>query len=112
MCNPAEQTISESRPICNQELFCKLDEILINLQRDLYIEQLIDQANNCEETNAMYRSILEQKARMSEKCPNAPLYRRRTTKLETSSKRYANDCYALQSFIDNDDPKALSEIIV
>lgn len=36
---------------------------------------------------------------------------RRTTKLETSSKRYANDCYALQSFIDNDDPRVLSETI-
>ena len=112
MCNPAEQTISESQPICNQEFFCKLDEILINLPRDLYVEQLVDQTNNCEETIAMYRSILAQKARMSEKCPNGPLYTRRTTKLETSSKRYANDCYALQSFIDNDDPKVLSEIIV
>ena len=112
MCNPAEQTISESQPICNQEFFCKLDEILVNLPRDLYVEQLVEQTNNCEETIAMYRSILAKKARMSEKCPNGPLYTRRTTKLETSSKRYANDCYALQSFIDNDDPKVLSEIIV
>ena len=39
------------------------------------------------------------------------LYARRTTKLESSSKRYANDCYALQSFMDNDDPRVLSETI-
>ena len=59
----------------------------------------------------MYRNILVNKARTSEKCPNDPLYAKRTTKLESSSKRYANDCYALQSFIDNDDPRALSETI-
>ena len=112
MCNPAEQTISESQPICNQEFFYKLDEIPVNLPGDLYVEQVVEKTNNCEETIAMYRSILAKKARMSEKCPNGPLYRRRTTNLETSSKRYANDCYALQSFIDNDDPKVLSEIIV
>lgn len=88
-----------------------MDNALLNLPRELYIDRLIEQTNNCDETISMYRNILVNKARTSEKCPNDPLYARRTTKLESSSKRYANDCYALQSFIDNDDPRALSETI-
>ena len=40
-----------------------------------------------------------------------PLYARRTTKMESSAKRYANDCFALQTFMDNKDPKVLTEVI-
>ena len=101
----------DSQPIGNQEFFSKLDNILLNLPRELYIDRLIEQSNNCDETISMYRNILVNKARTSEKSPNGPLYARRITKVESSSKRYANDCYALQSFIDNDDPRALSETI-
>lgn len=106
-----DQSVSESQPVCNQEFFSKLDDTLLNLPRELYIERLVDQSNNCEETISVYRNILVKRARLSEKCPTGPLYARRTTKLETSSKRYANDCYALQSFIDNNDPRVLSETI-
>ncbi|MEW8548806.1 MAG: hypothetical protein AB2693_35350 [Candidatus Thiodiazotropha sp.] len=107
-----DQSVSESQPICNQEFFSKLDDTLLNLPRELYIERLVELSNNCEETISMYRNILVKRARLSEKCPNGHLSSRRSTKLETSSKRYANDCYALQSFIDNEDPKVLSETIV
>ena len=31
--------------------------------------------------------------------------------MESSAKRYANDCFALQTFIDNKDPKVLTEVI-
>ena len=107
-----EPSTYESQLMCNQEFFNKLDEALCNLLRELYTDRLIEQTNNCEDTISMYRNILAKRARQSEKCPNGPLYTRRTTKLETSSKRYANDCYAFQSFIDNDDPKVLNETIV
>ena len=110
--DPVVQNLFDSQPICNQGYFSKLDDALLNLPRELNIERLIEQANNCEETISMYRNILVNRARQSEKCPNGPLYTRRTTKLEISAKRYANDCYALQLFIDNDDPRVLTETII
>ena len=109
--DPVDQTTFDSQPICNQEFFRKLDNNLQNLPREIYIDRIIEQTNNCDETISMYRNILVNKARLSEKCPNGPLYARRNTKQESSSKRYDNDCYALQSVIDNDDPRALTEII-
>ena len=109
--DPEDQSAFDSQPICNQEFFSKLDTDLQNLPRQLYIDRLIEQTKNCDETISMYRNIIVNKARVSDKCPNGPLYARRNTKQESSSKRYANDCYALQSFIDNDDPRALTEII-
>ena len=107
-----EPSTYERQLMCNQEFFNKLDEALCNLPRELYTDRLIEQTNNCEDTISMYRNIFAKRARQSEKCHNGPLYTRRITKLETSSKRYANDCYAFQSFIDNDDPKVLNETIV
>lgn len=56
----------------------------------------------------MYRNILVNRVRKSEKCPTGPLFTWR--KMETSSKRDADDCSALQSFIDNDNPKILTDI--
>ena len=90
---------------------CTLDHELRNKPRELFVESLIEKANNCEETIAVYRNILANRARKSEKCPMGPLYTRRTTKMESSAKRYANDCFALQTFIDNKDPKVLIEVI-
>ena len=100
----------DSQPVCNQEFFKMLDETLASKPREIYIELLIEKTNNCEETISMYRNILVNRARKSEKCPTGPLFTRRTTKMETSSKRYANDCSALQTFIDNNDPKVLTDI--
>lgn len=101
----------DSQPICNQEFYTILDHELRNKPRELFVELLIEKANNCEETIAIYRNILANKARKSEKCPMGPLYTRRTTKMESSAKRYANDCFALQTFIDNKDPKVLTDVI-
>ena len=101
----------DSQPICNQEFYTILDHELCNKPRELSVELLIEKANNCEETIAVYRNILANRARKSEKCPMGPLYARRTTKMESSAKRYANDCFALQTFIDNKDPKVLTEVI-
>ena len=101
---------TDSQPICNQEFFKLIDQALEGEPRDLYIESLIEKSNNCEETIAMYRSILVKRARLSDKCPNGPMFTRRTTKHESASKRYASDCYAIQTFIENDDPKILTDI--
>ena len=89
-----------------------LDSELSNKPRDLYVDKLIQRANGCEETIATYRHILAKRARQSDTFPNGPLCARRTTKLETSAKRYANDCFALQSFIYDNDPKHLTDVIV
>ena len=58
------------------------------------------------------RTIISAKgAKQSDKFPCGPLCTRRTTKLETCAKRYANDCLALQEFIYDDDPKHLTDVI-
>ena len=108
--DPVDQNAFDSQPVCNQEFFSKLDNNLQNLPREIYIDRIIEQTNNCDETISYYRNILVNKARLSEKCPNGLQYKT-NTKQESSSKRYANDCYALQSFIDNDDPRVLTENI-
>ena len=113
---PEENTGTEnaqfdSQPIPNQEFFVLLDNDLCNKPRDLYIDKLIEKTNNCEDTIATYRHILAKRAKQSDKFPCGPLCTRRTTKLETCAKRYANDCFALQEFIYDDDPKHLTDVI-
>ena len=60
--DPVDQNLFDSQPICNQECFSKLDDALLKLPRELYIERLIEQENNCEETISMYRNILVNRA--------------------------------------------------
>ena len=103
--------LCDSQPIPNQEFFTLLEQDLCNKPRDLFVDKLIEKTNNCEDTIATYRHILAKRARQSEKFPSGPLCTRRTTKLETCAKRYANDCFALQEFIYDDDPKHLTDVI-
>ena len=77
---------TDSQPICNQEFFTHIDQALEGEPRELYIESLIEKSNNCEETIAMYRSILPRRAKLSDKCPNGPMFSRHTIKHESTPK--------------------------
>ncbi|KAL4228351.1 hypothetical protein ACF0H5_011398 [Mactra antiquata] len=55
-------------------------------------------------------SILLKRAKLSERCPNGSLRQRRTTSQGESHTRYAQDCYLLQQFITNNDPKPITEL--
>lgn len=59
----------DSQPICNQEFYTILDHELRNKPPELFVELLIEKANNCEETIAVYKNILANRARKSGKCP-------------------------------------------
>lgn len=100
----------DSQPVSNQQYVYTLDDVLFNLPKDLYTEKLIQLTHCNEDEIALYRSILLQKAQKSELCPKGSLIHRRTTKSEKSYHRYAVDCYALQEFINNNDPKILANM--
>lgn len=99
-----------SQPIPNQQMFPELDNILQNLPKSLYTDKLRVHCKDCEDTIAMYRSILAKRARTKTNCPTGSLIMRKTTKYATSSMRYAADCYNIQQFIDNGDPKDVTDI--
>lgn len=101
-----------SQPRANQEFYTLLDQSLPNLSKDLYIEKLVSLTQKNDDDICMYRSILLKRARALESCPSGNLIQRRSTKSEESCSRYASDCYAIQEFINNDDPKLISDILI
>ncbi|MES9879587.1 MAG: hypothetical protein ABW185_01750 [Sedimenticola sp.] len=100
----------QSQPIPNQQIFTSIDQRLQHLPKDIYIEKLRLECKDCEDTISMYRSILAKRARSKDNCPPGCLITRKTTKSASSSSRYATDCYNIQKFIDNGDPKDVVDI--
>lgn len=98
----------DSQPVLNQQFYHMLDDVLFNLPKDLYIEKLLQLTKNNDDNICVYRSILLKRAKTSNNCPNGDLRQRRTTSQGESRTRYAHDCYSLQHFITNNDPKILA----
>ena len=97
----------DSQPVSNQLFYDASAMGLNNLPRELYIEKLLVMTKSNEDEMSFYRNILLQRAKQSSECPQSTLVNRRTTKLINSVNRYASDCYDLQEFINNNDPKCI-----
>ncbi|KAL4225283.1 hypothetical protein ACF0H5_015971 [Mactra antiquata] len=63
----------------------------------------------CENTISMYRAVLASRAKIIPGCPKGELIARRTTSTGSIAKKYAIDCFALQTFVYDNDPKVLNE---
>lgn len=104
-----DETI-DSQPKCNQEYYTILDEILCNLPKVLYINKLVQLCHDNDDDVRLYRSIIHKRAQEIPNCPSGTLIHRRTTENERSCTKYARDCYLLQQFINNRDPKYLTDV--
>ena len=101
----------DSQPVGNQEFYLTLSDKLCNLPKDLYTDKLVELCNKNDDDICMFRSVLYKRAQKRINCPDGTLMHRRTTKSIDSYRRYALDCYTLQEFIDNGDPKVLVNVI-
>ena len=102
----------DSQPVSNQLFYDATAMGLDNLPRELYIEKLLIMTKSNEDEISFYRNILLQRAKQSDECPQGSLVNRRTTKLVNSVNRYASDCYDLQEFINNNDPKCITHCLL
>lgn len=107
-----DATLFDSQPISNQQFFPLLDEKLFNMPKDMYVDTLRSETNDCEETINMYRSIQAKRARYIASCPEGTLITRKTTKLASCAARYANDCFCLQQFVYNGDAREVSDVFI
>jgi len=105
-----ESESGSSQPICNQQYFTLLDDILTNLPKAIYITKLVQLCKRNDDDICLYRSILYKRAQEIENCPVGSLMQRRSTENERSYTKYAKDCYCLQSFLNNEDAKILADI--
>ncbi|KAH3708705.1 hypothetical protein DPMN_068163 [Dreissena polymorpha] len=89
--------ILESSFQVDDVVFDRLDNELFGLVKDAYISKLLDMSENNDSTLPQYRQDLSRRARLCEHCPTGILNERRGA---NRSKRYAEDCYLLQQFLD------------
>lgn len=98
-----ELTFTQDSYIPSQKTYEQLDNILHKLPRELYIEKLSQLSNNNENLITWYRTILFGRASTVQGCPKGKLCTRKTTLVSSSIKKYAKDCYIINSFINGDD---------
>ncbi|KAH3723689.1 hypothetical protein DPMN_049483 [Dreissena polymorpha] len=89
--------ILESSFNVDDVVFDRLNSELFGLVKDAYIPKLIDMSDNKESTLSQYRQDLSRRARLCENCPTGSLKERRGA---SRAKKYAEDCYLLQQFLD------------
>ncbi|KAH3828882.1 hypothetical protein DPMN_130866 [Dreissena polymorpha] len=89
--------ILESSFQVDDVVFDRLNNELFGLVKDAYISKLLDMSENNDSTLPQYRQDLSRRARLCEHCPTGILKERRGA---NRSKRYAEDCYLLQQFLD------------
>lgn len=76
-----------------------LDSQLQNLPKEIYISKLLDLCSNDESMVCWYRNSLCLRARKHPECPQGKLFSRKTTKSNSSTAKYAKDCYILYMFL-------------
>lgn len=86
----------------NQQLYYNLDNALVNLPRDLYVEKLINETRGDCDLILWYRRILNDRARLLDNCPKGELKGRKSTIKSTNIQKLAADCCKLSAFIHGD----------
>ena len=93
-----------------QRFYQDLDNILSNLTRDQYMNQLIHYCNGDEESVNDYRCRLAERARGFPECPETRLVNRRNTANNTKLEKCASDCYILNMFNNGDRSKDINDV--
>jgi hypothetical protein len=73
----------------------------------MYIDKILELTKLSEITLSIYRDVLAKRSSDLKNCPVGDFIRRKTTNTSSSALKYARNCYLLQEFIGNGDPKAI-----
>ncbi|MES9903947.1 MAG: hypothetical protein ABW168_14885 [Sedimenticola sp.] len=88
----------------DEVIVARLDHEVNGLPKDMYIETLLTATHSCEETLAMYRIKLAERAKQCDNGPKGTLINRKNTNKSCISEKYAIDCHSLSQFLNGSRP--------